>query len=54
MLFSTITVKLRLVMPKTNKKDKIEDQKNFFANFIFFKVVVSNIHVAFGANHFTL
>jgi len=41
MIFSTIAVKLRcqLVMPKTNKKDKIEDQKNLLADFIFFKVV---------------
>jgi len=40
-----ITVKLRLVMSKTNKKDKIEDQKNLLANFIFLKVV-NNIRVA--------
>jgi len=39
-------------MSKTNKKDKIGDQKNLLANFIFLKVVVSNIH-AFGVNHFT-
>jgi len=37
---------------KTNKKDKIGDQKNLLANFIFLKVV-SNIRDAFGANHFT-
>jgi len=53
MLFSTITVKLRLIMPKINKKDKIGDQKNSLANFIFLKVVVSNIHDAFGINYFT-
>jgi len=35
-----IAVKLRLVMPKTNKKDKIGDQKNLLVNFIFLKVVV--------------
>jgi len=40
-------------MPKTNKKDKIGDQKNLLANFIFL-VVVNNIRDAFGANHFTL
>jgi len=45
MLFSTIAVKLRLVMSKTNKKDK-GDQKNLLANFIFLKVVVSNIRDA--------
>jgi len=50
---STIAVKLRLVMPKTNKKDKIGDQNNLLANFIFLKVVVNNICDAFGANHFT-
>jgi len=27
-------------MPKTNKKDKIGDQKNLLINFIFLKVVV--------------
>jgi len=43
MPFSTIAIKSRLVMPKTNKKDKIGDQKNLLANFIFLKVVVSNI-----------
>jgi len=47
-----IAVKLRLVMPKTNKKDKIGDQKNV-ANFIFVTVVVNNTCDAFGANHFT-
>jgi len=51
MLFSTITVKL--VMPKTKKKDKIGDQKNLLANFIFLKVI-SNIRDVFDANHFTL
>jgi len=40
-------------MPKTNKKDKIGDQKNLLANFMFLKVVVSNIRDVFGANHFT-
>jgi len=45
MPFSTIVVKLRLI--KTNKKDKIRDQKNLLANFIFLKVVVSNIHDGF-------
>jgi len=45
-----IAVKLQLVMPKTNKKDKIENQKNLLANFIFLKVVVI---YAFGTNHFT-
>jgi len=40
-------MKLRLIIPKTNKKDKIGDQKNLFANFIFLKVVVSNIRVCF-------
>jgi len=34
------------------KKDKIGDQKNLFANFIFL-VVVNNIRDAFGVNHFT-
>jgi len=53
MPFSTIAVKLRLVMSKTNKKDKIRDQKNLLANFIFLKVVVNDIRDAFGANHFT-
>jgi len=42
MPFSTIAVKLRLVMPKTDKNDKIEDPKNLFANFIFLKIIVSN------------
>jgi len=41
MPFSMIAVELRLIMPKTNKKDKIEDQKNLLANLIFLKVVVS-------------
>jgi len=40
------------VMPKT-KKNKIRDQKSLFANFIFLKVVASNIREAFGANNFT-
>jgi len=53
MPFSMITLKLRLVMPKTNKKDKIGDQKNLLANFIFLKIVVNNIHNAFGTNHCT-
>jgi len=52
MSFSTIAVKLRLVMPKTNKKNKIRDLKNLLANFIFLKVV-SKIRDIFGANHFT-
>jgi len=39
MPFSTIAVKLRLVMPKTNKKDKTGNQKNFLVNLIFLKVV---------------
>jgi len=40
-------------MSKTNKKDKIGDQKNLLANFIFLKVVVSNIHDTIDANYFT-
>jgi len=40
-------------MSKTNKKDKMGDQKNLLANFIFLKVVVNNIRDAFGANYFT-
>jgi len=52
MTFSTIAVKLQLVMPKTNKKNKIGDQKSLLANFIFLKVI-SNIRDTFGANHFT-
>jgi len=52
--FFMIAMKLRLVMPKTNKKDKIGYQKNLLVNFIFLKVVVSNIRDAFCANHFTL
>jgi len=28
-------------MPKTNQKNKIGNQKNLLANFIFFKVVMS-------------
>jgi len=51
MPFSTIAVKLQLVMSKTNKKDKIENQKNLFANFIFLEVVVTCV---FGTNHFTI
>jgi len=51
MPFSTIAVNLRLVIPKTNKKDKIGDQKNLLANFIFLKVV-NNIRDAFSANYF--
>jgi len=51
MPFSTIAVKLRLVIPKTNKEDKIGDQKSLLANFIFLKVV-SNIRDAFGVNYF--
>jgi len=45
--FLRVAVKLRLVMPKTNEKDKIGDQKNLLVNFIFLKVV-SNIRDAFG------
>jgi len=39
MSFSTIAVKLRFVMLKTNKKDKIEDQKNLLATLLFFKLL---------------
>jgi len=39
----TITIKSQLLMPKTNKKSKIEDQKNLLINFIFLKVIISNI-----------
>jgi len=53
MPFSTITMKSRLVMSKTNKKNKIGDQKNLAINYNFLKVVVSNIRDAFDANHFT-
>jgi len=54
MPFFTIAVKLRLIIPKTNKKkNKMGDQKNLFTNFIFLKVFISNIRNAFGANHFT-
>jgi len=49
MPFFTIAVKLRLVMPKINEKNKIRDQKNLLANFTFLKVIIS-----FGANRFTL
>jgi len=49
---SIIAVKLRLIMRKTNKKDKIRDLKNLLANLIFLKVVVSNIHNASDANYF--
>jgi len=53
MLFSTIAVKLQLVIPRTNKKEnKIRDRRNLLANFIFLKVVGSNIREIF-ANHFT-
>jgi len=45
--FLRVAVKLRLLMLKTNKKDKIWDQKNLLTNFIFLKVVVSNIRDAF-------
>jgi len=41
-------------MPKTNKTDKIGDQKNLLTNFMFLKIVVNNIRDAFGTNHFTL
>jgi len=50
MPFSTIAVKLQL--PKTNRKVKIGDQKNLLANFIFLKVVVSNIRDAFDCKPF--
>jgi len=36
-------------MSKTNKRDKIGDQKNLL-NFIFLKVIISNIRDVFGAN----
>jgi len=49
MLFSTIAVKCQKLR---KKKKKIGDKKNLFANFIFLKVVASNIHDAFDANHF--
>jgi len=39
-------------MSKINKK-KTSDQKNLLMNFIFLKVVISNIRNVFGANHFT-
>jgi len=29
-------------MPKTNKKDKIEDEKNLLANLIYFKILKSS------------
>jgi len=48
-LFSTITMKSRLVIPKTKKKG---DQKNLLINYIFLKVVVNNIHNTFGLNNF--
>jgi len=42
MPFFTIAMKLRLVIPKIEKKlkkeNKIEDQKSLLANFIFLKV----------------
>jgi len=38
-------------MPKTNKKNKIGDQKNLLTNYIFLKVV-NNIRNTFNANHF--
>jgi len=53
MPFFTIALKLRLIMPKTNKKDEIGDKKNLLANFIFLKIVVNNIRDAFGTNHCT-
>jgi len=47
MLFSTIAMKLRLVMLKINKKKKkkIKNKKSgkFTHNFIFLKIVVINI-----------
>jgi len=51
MRFSTIAVKLRLVMSKINKKNKI-DLKYLPANFIFLKVVVSNMRNASGTSYF--
>jgi len=39
MPFSTIAVKLRLVMQKKLTKNKMEDQKNLLVNFIFFKLL---------------
>jgi len=53
MPFSTIAIKLRMIMLKTNKIDKRGDQKNLLVNFIFLKVVVNNICNAFAANYFT-
>jgi len=49
MPFSTIAVKLQLVMPKTKKTG---DQKNLLVNYIFIKVVISscNKRDAFGTN----
>jgi len=52
MRFSTIAVKLRLVMSKINKRDKIGDQKYLLANFIFLKVIVSNMRDASRASYF--
>jgi len=42
----------RLIMPKTNKQNK-KSEKNLFTNYIFLKIVVSNIRDAFGANYLT-
>jgi len=39
MAFSTIVVKLQLIMSKTNKRNKIGDQKDLLVNFIFLKIV---------------
>jgi len=51
MPFSMIVMKLRLLMLKTNKKNKIGNQKSLLANFIFLKVVIINIRNAFDASH---
>jgi len=46
--FSTIAVKLQLVMPKTNKKDKIEKfTRQLLKVVIFLKVVISDICFCF-------
>jgi len=52
MSFFTIIMKSQLVMPKTNKKQNRKSE-NLFTNYIFLKVVVSNIRDVFDANHFT-
>jgi len=40
------------MIKKYDKKNKKGDKKNLLNNFIFLKIVVSNIHNALGANHF--